>query len=51
MTNRRDFLRRSALVAAAIPLLKTDMLGTGRPAKKTGLALYTIRDLMGKDPS
>lgn len=51
MTTRRDFLRRSALVAAAMPLLKTDMLGSARPAKKTGLALYTIRDLMGKDPS
>lgn len=51
MTTRRDFIMRSALVAAAMPLLKTDMLGSARPAKKTGLALYTIRDLMGKDPS
>ncbi len=51
MTTRRDFLMKSALVAAAIPLIKTDMLGSGRPSKKTGLALYTIRDLMGKDPS
>ncbi|MBE0678307.1 MAG: TIM barrel protein, partial [Bacteroidales bacterium] len=51
MTNRRDFLRRSALVAAAMPLLKTDMFGSAWPAKKTGLALYTIRDLMGEDPS
>jgi sugar phosphate isomerase/epimerase len=51
MTTRRDFLRRSALVAAAMPLLRSDMMGSVRPAKKTGLALYTIRDLMGKDPS
>jgi sugar phosphate isomerase/epimerase len=27
------------------------MLGSARTSKKTGLALYTIRDLMGKDPS
>lgn len=42
---------KSALVAAAIPLLKTNMLGSARPKKKTGLALYTVRDAMGKDPS
>ncbi len=51
MTTRRDFLRRSALAAAAMPLLKTDVLGSAAPSKKTGLALYTIRDAMAKDPS
>ena len=51
MTTRRDFLMKSALVAAAMPLLKNDMLGSAPLAKKTGLALYTIRDAMAKDPS
>jgi sugar phosphate isomerase/epimerase len=51
MSNRRDFLRRSALVMAAVPLLGKDIIGSSRPSKKTGLALYTIRDAMGKDPA
>lgn len=51
MTTRRDFVRQSALAMAAMPLLNNKLLAAGSPSKKTGLALYTIRDEMGKDPA
>ncbi|MDX9904595.1 MAG: sugar phosphate isomerase/epimerase [Bacteroidales bacterium] len=51
MTTRRDFVRQSALVMAAMPLLNNELFASARPSKKTGLALYTIRDEMGKDPA
>lgn len=46
MSTRRDFLKRSALVVAAMPLVNSEMIAASRPSKKTGLALYTIRDAM-----
>jgi len=46
MSTRRDFLKRSALVAAAIPLVNSELIAASKPSKKTGLALYTIRDAM-----
>ncbi len=49
MTTRRNFVRQSALVVAAIPLINNELLASPRPSKKTGLALYTIRDEMSKD--
>ncbi len=49
MSTRRDFLRRSALVVAAVPLIGDNIMASGKPSGKTGLALYTIRDEMGKD--
>lgn len=51
MSTRRDFLRKSALVMAAAPLINREMIASSKPSRKTGLALYTIRDAMGKDPS
>jgi len=51
MTTRRNFVRQSALVVAAIPLINRDLLATPLLSKKTGLALYTIRDAMRKDPA
>ena len=36
---------------AAMPLINSDMIAGPRVTKKTGLALYTIRDAMGKDPA
>jgi len=51
MTTRRDFLRKSALVIAAAPLINSEMIASPKPSKKTGLALYTIRGEMGKDPA
>ena len=51
MTTRRDFLRKSALVMAAVPLINSEIIASSKPSKKTGLALYTIRDAMGKDPA
>jgi sugar phosphate isomerase/epimerase len=44
-------MKQSALVVAAIPLINNELLASSRPSKKTGLALYTIRDEMGKDPA
>lgn len=51
MSTRRDFLRKSALVMAAVPLIKSEVMASSRASAKTGLALYTIRDAMGKDPA
>jgi len=51
MTTRRNFVRQSALVMAAMPLLNNELLASSRPSKKSGLILYTIRDEMGKDPA
>ena len=51
MTTRRNFVRQSALVMAALPLINNELMAASRPSKKTGLALYTIRDAMTKDPA
>ncbi|MCU0460269.1 MAG: sugar phosphate isomerase/epimerase [Bacteroidales bacterium] len=51
MSNRRDFLKRSAIAMAAMPLISNEIIASSKPAKKTGLALYTIREAMGKDPA
>jgi len=51
MSTRRDFIKRSALVVAATPLINSDMIAGPRFSGKTGLALYTIRDAMAKDPA
>jgi len=41
---------QSALILAAVPFLKRDLYASGRLSNKTGLALYTIRDEMERDP-
>ena len=51
MTTRRNFVRQSALVVAAMPLINRDLLASPLLPKKTGLALYTIRDAMREDPA
>jgi sugar phosphate isomerase/epimerase len=51
MTSRRIFIKRSALVIAAVPVIKSDLFAVAGPSKKTGLALYTVRDDMAKDPA
>lgn len=51
MTTRRDFLKKSVLIAVAVPLIQNELMGASRLSKKTGLALYTIRDAMGSDPA
>ena len=51
MTTRRNFVKQSALVVTAIPLISNELFASSRASKKTGLALYTIRDEMGKDPA
>jgi sugar phosphate isomerase/epimerase len=51
MTTRRNFVKQSALVVTAMPLISNELFASSRASKKTGLALYTIRDEMGKDPA
>ena len=51
MNTRRDFLKRSALVVAALPLINSEMIAAPHASKKTGIALYTIRDAMSKNPA
>lgn len=51
MNTRRDFLKKSAFVVAAIPLINRELIAVPRPVKKTGLALYTIRDAMSNNPA
>jgi sugar phosphate isomerase/epimerase len=51
MSTRRDFIRKSAIAAAAIPLINSEMFAAPKLTGKTGLALYTIRDAMGMDPA
>ncbi|MFZ0472403.1 MAG: sugar phosphate isomerase/epimerase [Bacteroidales bacterium] len=51
MTTRRNFVRQSAFVMAALPLINNELMASSRQSKKTGRALYTIRDAMGKDPA
>ncbi len=45
---RQQFLKLGALAASAALLPQFDALAA--PAKKVGLQLYTLRDLMAKDP-
>ena len=52
MTNRRDFLRNSALLLAGGILLRPAMAGAAVPAKgkkAIGLQLYSLRDAMRAD--
>jgi sugar phosphate isomerase/epimerase len=51
MTNRRNFVKQSALVMAALPFINNELLASSGPSKKTGLALYTIRDAMSNNPA
>jgi len=51
MTTRRNFIIKTVLVATAMPLIKNELFASSAPSKKTGLALYTIRDAMAKDPA
>ncbi|PWG78629.1 sugar phosphate isomerase/epimerase family protein [Pararcticibacter amylolyticus] len=46
---RRNFLQHAGLLSAAF-LLRPSFL-TGRPSRKIGIQLYTLRDLIGKDVS
>jgi len=50
MATRRNFLKTAGIVAATLPFLSEELFASSRRVKKTGLALYTIRDAMGKDP-
>jgi len=50
MATRRNFLKTAGIVAATLPFLSEELLASSKKVKKTGLALYTIRDAMGNDP-
>lgn len=51
MSNRREFIRKSVLAMAALPLISSESMAASVPARKTGLALYTIREAMAADPA
>ncbi len=50
MTTRRNFIKTAGLAAATIPFISNDLFASSKGLKKTGLALYTVRDAMDKDP-
>jgi sugar phosphate isomerase/epimerase len=47
MSNRRTFLKTSGLLTAGLLMEPSELLKT---KKKAGIQLYTLRDLIGKDP-
>jgi len=49
MSNRKDFLQQSALLAAGILFLPSCVSGT-KSTKRIGLQLYTLREIIGQDP-
>jgi sugar phosphate isomerase/epimerase len=51
MTTRRNFIKKSILVTAAVPVLKNNLFASSSISRRTGLALYTIRDAMAEDPA
>jgi len=51
MTTRRNFIKSSAIIAASLPLIGNKILASPLSSAGTGIALYTIRDAMGKDPA
>ncbi len=51
MTTRRNFLKTTGIAAAALPLMNEKLFASSLYEKKTGLALYTVRDAMEKNPA
>lgn len=49
MSDRREFLKQTALLSAGMLLLKPDMLLAKPSTLKVGLQLYSMRDYLGKD--
>ena len=49
MTTRRNFLKTTGIAAAALPLMNEKLFASSLYEKKTGLALYTVRDAMEKN--
>lgn len=47
--NRREFIKQSAVLGAGI-VLAPNLLVEAKPIKKFGAQLYSVRDLMPKDP-
>lgn len=50
MTTRRDLLKQMALIGAGTILSKNSFAFADVKNKKVGVQLYTVRDLIGKDP-
>ena len=53
MTNRRNFIKNTGLLALSLPLIKNDLLAAA-PAKKlpaVGIQLYMVIEDMAKDPA
>jgi len=51
MATRREFLKSAGIAAVAMPFLTDELFSASRRSEKTGLALYTIRDAMAKNPA
>ena len=49
MTTRRTFLKQAGLITPAMLLLPDALMAAAKP-KKVGLQLYTLRELISKDP-
>lgn len=49
-TSRRDFIKKTALVAAGAALLSDDLFASPKKLERLGIQLYSVRDAMGKDP-
>lgn len=51
MATRREFLKAAGIATVAMPFITEELFAASGRKKKTGLALYTIRDAMTKDPA
>jgi len=51
MATRREFLKTAGIATVAMPFFTEELFAASGIKRKTGLALYTIRDAMTKDPA
>lgn len=49
MTNRRNFIKETGLLAASLALAPSLTKAFAKPKKPVGLQLYSLRDIIGKD--
>jgi len=53
MTNRRSFIKNTALLASSLPFIKNDLfaLSPGKKLPAIGIQLYMVKEDMEKDPA
>src|ERR1700750_778516 len=49
MTNRRNFIKNTSLLALSIPLFKNDLFAAPRKLPALGIQLYMVKEDMAKD--